>query len=440
MTRLRQGDGGQAGGRPLRAAIIAVGSEMLTPTRVDTNSLFVTEVLNGLGIDVAFKAVAGDNREELDALVAHALSRHDVLILTGGLGPTDDDVTREVVAAHLNLPLDLDETIVAGIEKRFAWRGFKMPEVNRRQGLVPRGATVLANPNGTAPGLWMAHQDRYIALLPGPPREMKPMMAGAVRDLLAPHAGGVRLLRRVLTIAGRSESRVEELVQPTYAAWLAQDPRIETTILATGRQIELHLSTVTADESGGARALDAAAAQIDAILGDDIVSRDQRSLEQVVGDLLRARAWRIAMAESCTGGLATSLLTDVAGSSDYVERGVVAYSNAAKVDLLGVPDALIREHGAVSEPVAAAMAQGIRDRAGVDVGVGITGIAGPGGGSEQKPVGTVCIAVSADESGVRTFRFPGDRAMVKMFAAVSALDMVRRLLIRARPDTDWVKK
>jgi nicotinamide-nucleotide amidase len=426
--------------RPVSAAIIAVGSEMLTATRVDTNSLFVTDVLNGIGIDVAFKAVAGDHRAELAALVGHALSRHQVVILTGGLGPTDDDVTREVVAGHLGLALDEDPGIVAAIERRFAWRGWKMPEVNRRQALVPRGARVLENPHGTAPGLWIDHGTQCLALLPGPPREMKPMMSGVVRELLLPRAGQVRLLRRMLIIAGRTESRVEELTQPTYASWLRQDPPIETTILATGRQIELHLTTRATDEAAGEQALDAAVAAIEAILGPDIVSRDGRSLEQVTGDLLRARGWRIAMAESCTGGLATSLLTDIPGSSDYVERGVVAYSNAAKTELLGVPEALIQEHGAVSEPVALAMAAGIRERAGVEVGVGITGIAGPGGGSEHKPVGTVCIAAAAPQARVRTFRFPGGRSMVKTFAAVTAVDMVRRLLIDAGADTDWVRK
>jgi nicotinamide-nucleotide amidase len=426
--------------RPASAAIIAVGSEMLTPARLDTNSLFVTEVLNGIGIDVAFKAVAGDNRAELDAIVAYALSRHDVVILTGGLGPTDDDVTREVVAGHLGLALVEDPAIVAAIERRFAWRGWKMPEVNRRQALVPQGARVLENPNGTAPGLWIDHGTRSLALLPGPPRELKPMMSGIVRELLLPRAGAMRLLRRMLIIAGRTESRVEELTQPTYASWLGQDPPIETTILATGRQIELHLTAKSADRARGEQALDAAAAAIDAILGPDVVSRDGRSLEQVAGDLLRARGWRIATAESCTGGLASSLLTDVAGSSDYVECGVVAYSNRAKTDLLGVPGELIRDHGAVSEPVALAMAEGIRGRAGVDVGIGITGIAGPGGGSDQKPVGTVCIAAAAAQARVRTFRFPGGRTMVKTFAAVTAIDMVRRLLIDAGADTDWVKK
>ena len=415
--------------RPLDAAIIAVGSELLTPGRVATNSLFITSVLNELGIAVACKAIVGDDRRELTAHIAHALARHRVLILTGGLGPTDDDVTREVMAAHLDLPLVEDPSIVAAIEQRFASRGWRMPAVNRRQAQVPRGATVLPNPNGTAPGLWIEHAGSIMALLPGPPREMKPMMEAHVGPRLAAHAGAVRLLRRVVRVAGKGESAVEELVQPLYAIWLGQDPPIATTILASLGQVELHLSVHTSDPGPAGAALDAAVAQVDAVLGPDVVSRNGDTLEAVVGQLLRSRGWRVALAESCTGGLVTSRLTDMAGSSDYVERSVVAYSNQAKVEWLGVPAELIAAHGAVSEPVAVAMAEGIRDRARVQVGVAITGIAGPGGGSEQKPVGTVCIAVASAGSRVRTFRFGGDRDSVKTFSANAAIDMLRRALV-----------
>jgi competence/damage-inducible protein CinA-like protein len=415
--------------RPLDAVIIAVGSELLTTSRIDTNSLYISGVLNELGITVAYKAVVGDSRQELAAQIAYALSRHPVLILTGGLGPTDDDLTREVVAAHFNLTMHEDASIVAAIEKRFAARGWRMPEVNRRQAQVPEGAVVLANPNGTAPGLWIEREGLYIALLPGPPREMKPMMDGDVRRRLTPVAGDIRLFRRQIRIAGRGESAVEEMVQPVYSQWLQQSPPIETTILAGLGQVELLLSLRTADHAQAVTALDAAVAQIQAVMGIDIVSVDGAVLEAVVGDLLKARGWRIAMGESCTGGLATTLLTDIAGSSAYVDRTVVAYSNEAKVEMLGVPLSLIQQHGAVSEPVAEAMAQGARDRSRVEVGVGITGIAGPGGGTPEKPVGTVCIAVAAETSRVRTLRFPGARDMVRSLSANTALDMVRRMLL-----------
>lgn len=416
----------------LTAVIIAVGSELLTPHKIDSNSLYVTEVLNDLGIAVACKQIIGDSRDELSAHIAHALERHQVLILTGGLGPTDDDLTREVVAAHLNLPLDEDATIIEAMEKRFAARGWKMPAVNRRQAQVPRGAVVLANPNGTAPGLWIEHGDRMIALLPGPPREMKPMMDGEVRRRLSERTGSVRLHRRLVRVSGKGESAVEEIVQPIYSKWLQQAPVIETTILAGLGQVELHLVSQTADAAAATAALDTAVAQLSDALGSDLVSTNGAVLEAVVGDLLRQRGWWVAFAESCTGGLATSRMTDIPGSSDYVERSVVSYSNRAKIELLDVPEGVISEHGAVSEPVALAMAAGIRKRAGVDVGVGITGIAGPGGGSEQKPVGTVCIAVDAamGEPKVRTFRFPGSREMVKAMSANWAIDMLRRYLLR----------
>jgi nicotinamide-nucleotide amidase len=424
----------------LTAAILAVGSELLTPHKTDTNSRYVSEVLNDLGIAVAFKAIVGDNRVELASHVEHALSRHRVLILTGGLGPTDDDLTREVVAAHLGLVLDEDPSIVAAMERRFAARGWKMPAVNRRQAMVPRGAIVLDNPHGTAPGLWIAHGDRVIALLPGPPREMKPMMDGEVRRRLGAIAGGVRLHRRLVRVAGKGESAVEEIVQPIYSQWLNQSPPIETTILAGLGQVELHLVTQSADAIAAESALNIAVSALAHALGPDLVSTNGAVLEEVVGNLLRARGWWVAFAESCTGGLATSRMTDIPGSSEYVERSIVAYSNRAKIELLDVPETLIAEHGAVSEPVALAMAAGIRKRAGVNVGIGITGIAGPGGGSEQKPVGTVCIAVDAlpaealakvgGASQVRTFRFPGGREMVKAMSANWAIDMLRRFLIK----------
>jgi nicotinamide-nucleotide amidase len=432
----------------LTAAILAVGSELLTPHKTDTNSLYVTEVLNDLGIAVAFKAIVGDDRAELTSHVAHALARHRVLILTGGLGPTDDDLTREVVAAHLGLALEEDPAIIDAMERRFAARGWKMPAVNRRQAMVPRGAAVLANPHGTAPGLWIEHRPpsheategkRFIALLPGPPREMKPMMDGEVRARLAAITGSVRLHRRLVRVAGKGESMVEEIVQPTYSRWLNQSPPIVTTILAGLGQVELHLVMQSGDAANASATLDLAVSELATALGPDLVSVDGTVLEAVVGDLLRTRGWWVAFAESCTGGLATSRMTDIPGSSEYVERSIVAYSNRAKIELLDVPEALIAEHGAVSEPVAAAMAAGIRRRTGVNIGVAITGIAGPGGGSEAKPVGTVCIAVDGlptgasakvgGDSKVRTFKFPGGREMVKAMSANWAIDMLRRYLL-----------
>jgi nicotinamide-nucleotide amidase len=426
-------------GQPSRAAIVAVGSELLTPSRTDTNSLTITEQLDALGIEVAFKAIVGDDRRELAEMCRQAMSRASLVIFTGGLGPTDDDVTREVVAEVLSRELREDPAILAAIRTRFDLRGLRMPDTNRRQAQVPAGARVLTNDHGTAPGLWIETETHGLLLLPGPPREMRPMLARAAEQWMAPRWGGLRLRRRQVRIAGRTESRVEERAQPLYSPWLQADPPIETTILAGPGVIELHLSVRSPDEKAADETLDRAVAALITVFGDDVVSVDGRSIEQVVGDMLRGRGLRITLAESCTGGLATSRLTDVPGSSAYVDRTVVVYSNEAKVALLGVPESLLREHGAVSEPVGATMAEGMRALAGVEVGVGITGIAGPEGGTPDKPVGMVVIAVAGPEgTRVQTYRFVGGRAMIKTFAATTAFDMVRRYLLHADLDVDWL--
>jgi nicotinamide-nucleotide amidase len=414
---------------PRNAEIIAVGSELLTPFRTDTNSLFITSKLNEIGVPVTAKVIVGDSRDELARVVLAALDRADLVVLTGGLGPTDDDVTREAVAQALGTPVDEHAPIVERIKARFAARGLEMPEVNRKQAQVLRGAHVLPNANGTAPGQWLERDGKALLLLPGPPREMRPLVERVVAARLAPLAGGARIWRRVLRIAGRTESHVEQIAQPIYSTWAARDPAVATSILAAPGQIELHLSTRASDERTARAALDRATDEMVEALGDALYSTDGRLLEEVVGDLLRARQWHVATAESCTGGLVASRLTDVAGSSDYVERGFVCYSNRSKMELLGVPEALLQEHGAVSEPVGLAMADGARARAGVEIAVAITGIAGPGGGSEQKPVGTVVVAVAAPAGcQVATFRFPGGREQVKFQSSQAALDLLRRAL------------
>ena len=414
----------------MRAFIIAVGSEMLTPIRVDTNSLAITDRLNAIGCSVVSKAVVADDIEALARVMSAALDTVDLLVCTGGLGPTADDVTREAVAHVLGLPLDVDDGIVEQIRGRFARRGLAMPDINRRQAMVPRGAVVLENAHGTAPGLWLERGDAAIVLLPGPPREMTPMLEAVVAERLAPRARGVQLFRRVVKIAGRTESDVDARVQPIYGRWPNRAVPISTTILAAPGQIELHLTAPAASRADADSALDAAVGEVQAELGAAVYSVDGRGLEAVVGDLLRQRGWTIAVAESCTGGLLASRLTDVPGSSAYVERGAICYSNRAKVEWLGVPESLLAEHGAVSEPVARAMAEGIRRSAGTDVGVGVTGIAGPGGGTPEKPVGTVEIAVvTPDAARVRTLQLFGGREMVKFQATQAAMNMLRLMLI-----------
>ena len=427
---------GVSGGEPQRppfrrAAIVAVGSELLTPSRIDTNSLLITEQLNLLGIDVAYKSVVGDDRGELAAAVRVALERVDLVVCCGGLGPTDDDVTREVVADVLERPLSEDTQITAQIRARFATRRMEMPEINRRQAMCPSGARVLINAHGTAPGLWLEEGARAVLLLPGPPRELTAMLIAASSDLLEPRSPGLSLVRGIVRITGRTESHTEEALQPLYAEWARAEIPIAATILASLGQIELHLSARAASRDRASAVVATASQQVVGVLGLDAYSRDGRALEQVVGDMLVERGFRIALAESCTGGLLTSRLTDVAGSSRYVDWAVVAYANTAKVSLLGVSERLIDEHGAVSEPVATAMAEGARASAAVDVGVGVTGIAGPDGGTPEKPVGTVAIAaVLPGVSGSRLFRFVGGREQVKFQASQAALDMVRRLMVR----------
>jgi nicotinamide-nucleotide amidase len=411
------------------AEIIAVGSELLGATRLDTNSLFLAERLAALGIPLRQKHVVGDDRAEIAACVAGALVRADLVVLTGGLGPTDDDVTRDAVADVLGLDLIEDPAIVEQIARRFEKRGLLMPGVNRRQALVPRGATVLSNPNGTAPGLLVEAGGRLLVLLPGPPRELQSMFERVTADALDARAGRQRFHRAVLYVAGRGESHVEEVAQPLYAPWAREDPPITTTILASPGMIELHLTLRSADAEAAAARLGQACEALVSPLGEAVFSTDGRTLEVVVGDLLRARGLTVAVAESCTGGLLLSRFTDVPGSSAYVIGGVAAYSNDAKTILAGVGPELVAAHGAVSEPVAMALADGIRQRCGSAIGIGITGIAGPGGGSPEKPVGTVAIAVSGAGPGrVRTHWFPGGRAQVKFAATQAALDMLRLAL------------
>ena len=416
---------------PLRTAeIIAVGSELLGTARVDTNSLFLAGQLASLGIDLRAKSVVGDDRQMLAQLFSQALARADLVVLTGGLGPTDDDVTRDVVAEVLGLPFAEDPAIVAAIERRFARRNLRMPENNRRQARVPRGAFVLENPNGTAPGLFITHGHQVVVLLPGPPRELQPMVARLCEGPLAARAGRERTYTVSAFVTGRSESHVEEAIQPIYSKWVDANPPIQTTILAAPGQIEIHLALRSADPAAACARLEEARESLVRAIGHAVFSTDGRALEEIVGDLLKTRGLTIAAAESCTGGLLMSRLTDVPGSSAYVRGGVVAYSNDLKTVFVDVPEELLREHGAVSEAVASAMARGVRARLTADIGVAITGIAGPDGGTPQKPVGTVAIAVAGPDGAahVRTFSFPGGRAQIKHQSAQTALDMVRRLV------------
>lgn len=420
--------------RVLRTAeVIAVGSELLGSARLDTNSLFISRTLAGLGIQLKAKAVVGDDRTLLRDLFALAIGRSDVVVLTGGLGPTDDDLTREAVTDALGVRMIEDESITAQIRQRFARRGMVMPELNRKQAMVPENATALPNPHGSAPGLFMTVGEKIAILLPGPPRELQPMFSALCEPdgLLGNRAGQERLHTVSIFTTGFSESHVEEIAQPLYAPWRDRSEPIETTILATPGQVELHLTMRSADAAAAKATLEDARASLVEALGACVFCTDGRLLPQVVGAMLQARGLTLAAAESCTGGLLLTRMTDTAGSSAYVRGGVVVYSNELKVELLGVDPAVIETHGAVSEPAAAAMADGVYDRTQADVCVAITGIAGPSGGTEAKPVGTVVIAlrVAGRPLSVRTHLFSGARDIVRFQATQTALEGIRRILL-----------
>jgi len=407
----------------LNAEIIAIGSEMLTPFRLDTNSLWLTERLNAMGVEVKLKTVVGDDEARLEETVRDAMKRSEIVIATGGLGPTEDDITRKIFARVLKRQLILEDAILEKLRARFARRNMPMPEINARQALVIHGAQILENDNGTAPGMLITEGNRTVVLLPGPPREMKPIFDSLVAPVLKQRAGDMLIVRRTLSIFGLGESAVDELAAPIYTKY--RNP--STTILFKDGQIELHLTAQARNESEAVKLLDDLAGRLDEVLGEYIFSRSNETLEEVVGQLLKLRGYTLATAESCTGGLLAGRITDVPGSSEYFLEGVVSYSNEAKIDLLGVRKKLIETYGAVSDQVAGAMASGIRKRAGSTIGIGVTGVAGPGGGSPEKPVGLVYIALADDsQTTTRRFIFPGDRQFIRMLSVNAALDMLRR--------------
>lgn len=410
----------------LTAEIIAIGSELLAPDRTDTNSLWLTEKLNRLGIEVKLKTIVGDDDARLEEAIKDATRRSKVVITTGGLGPTEDDITRKITARALGRRLLLDEVVLDEIKKRFQGFGVAMPERNSRQAMVIEDAEVLPNPNGTAPGMFIDHNGTAIVLLPGPPREMRPMFENYVAAKLETRAGNIRVVRRMLRVAGLGESAVDEKIAPVYTKY--ENP--QTTILFNQSEIELHLTARGRTEEEANALLDRVVLEIEERLGNAIFSFAGEKMEEVVGLKLSVGGYTLAVAESCTGGLLAQRLTDIPGSSKYFIEGVVSYANDAKTRALGVEPILLLEHGAVSAPVAEAMAEGIRNRAGTDFGLSITGIAGPGGGTDEKPVGTVYIAI-ASEAGTehRKLKLPGDRQLIRWRASQAALDLLRRRLI-----------
>jgi nicotinamide-nucleotide amidase len=406
------------------AEIIAIGSELLTPQKIDTNSLYLTDQLNALGVEVVRKTVVGDERQRLTDTILGAVARSQIIVLTGGLGPTEDDLTRDAVASALGRTLHFNQGICDTIEERFRRFNRKMVEINRRQAYIIDGADILPNDRGTAPGQWINHQGATIMLLPGPPNELKAMYENHCLPRLQKSLPAQVLRTRHFRVVGMPESDLDQMIAPIYTRYA--NP--VTTILAVSGEIHIHLRSRCATAEEADKLLDEVAAQIEPLLGDRIYSRNGDSLEKTVGDLLRARHAWLSVAESATGGLLGARITSSPAASDHFAGGFLTYSNEMKTKLLGVPAELIEQHTAVSEPVAKAMAEGARDRTGSDYALSITGYAGPDG--EQ--VGLVFIGLATPNgSEVRRVQFPGDRERIRAFSTNTALDLLRRKLMEA---------
>jgi nicotinamide-nucleotide amidase len=411
----------------VNAEIIAIGSEMLTPFRQDTNSLYLTSKLNELGVEVSFKCVVGDHAGHITRAASLALSRADIVILIGGLGPTEDDLTREAAAAALGVEVRRDSEVLELLAQRFAARNLKMAANNAKQADVLAGATVLPNPNGSAPGQWIAGKcdgkERIIILLPGPPHELKPLFEQECMERLRSRLPEQHIAVREIKVALMSESHCDALVAPIYQRYTD----VQSTILAGAGEIQLHLKTRAASQAAAQARIDQLTAEIEEKLGDAVFSDNGDSLEQIVGYYLQMRNATLAVAESCTAGLLAERITSISGSSRYFLGGAVVYSNRLKTSFAGVQRELIAKYGAVSREVAGALAEGIRKRCGSTFGVGITGVAGPAGGTPEKPVGLVFHALAnAEGTEVIERKFPGDRKRIRWFASQQALDMIRR--------------
>ena len=415
------------------AEIIAVGSELLTPFRQDTNSLFLTGRLNDLGVAVAFKTIVGDNRAQLVSSIRTALRRADLILFSGGLGPTEDDLTREAVAEVLHLELHADPAVLTSLEARFAARNMVMTANNRKQADILASATMLPNSAGTAPGQILTTEtpegQRTLILLPGPPTELKTLFDEQCRSRLAAILPERHIAKRFLRILLVPESHADARVAPIYH----QYPDVDTTILAHAGEIQFHLTSVKPTSAEAQQRVDELASRIAAEMQDDLISATGESPEEVVLSLLRQHHQTLVLAESCTGGLLGSRLTSVPGSSDVFLGGAIAYSNSLKRSLAGVPEDLLTEHGAVSSPVARALAEGIRQRTAATLALAVTGIAGPTGATPTKPVGLVYLALASPENTTVTeLNLQGDRDRIRWWTTQHALKLLHQHL-RDRP-------
>lgn len=407
------------------AEIICVGTELLLGQILNTNSQYLAQKLAELGIDLYFQTTVGDNMERLKMAIDIATKRSDILIFTGGLGPTSDDITKEAVADYFGLALVLDEDVLRRIEKFFERRQVKMPEINKKQAYVPEGAKVLHNKNGTAPGLIIEKDGKIAILLPGPPFEMQPMFEEGVLPYLEKFSKQ-KIYSRVLKFVGIGESSIEEALKDLILS--QTDPTMA--LYAKPFEVELRITTKKESEECAKSLLQSMENRIRERLGEYIYGVDRQLLEEVVIGLLAEKKLKVSVAESCTGGLICNKLTNVPGASEVFDRGFIVYSNEAKMKLLGVPEQVLKEHGAVSSQTARYMAQGALSNSLADIALSVTGIAGPGGGSETKPVGLVYISIATkDYSESFEFRFSGDRLRIKEMTSKAALNILRKKII-----------
>ena len=409
----------------LFAEIIAIGSELLTPDKTDTNSLWLTERLNDIGIEVMLKTIVGDDGSRLEEAVRDALRRSDIVITTGGLGPTEDDITRQFTANAIGRQLVYHDEIETHLRERFRSWGREMPEINKRQAYVIEGGDILPNPNGSAVGMMVKIDGKMLAILPGPPRENQPMFTDHVLPELKAIAGDVFVTRRILRVSGMGESAVDEIAAPIYTSY----PNVQTSILFNKSEVEIHVAARADNATEADETANKLADELAAALGKAVFAVNGETMEEIIGILLNKRGETLAVAESCTGGLIGQRLTDVPGSSTYFMEGAITYSNAAKMRTLGVSSKILDAHGAVSAECAEAMAAGMRKYASTDHAISVTGIAGPDGGSEEKPVGTVFIGY-AGKDVVKSAKLvlPGDRYLIRWRASQAALDYLRRQL------------
>jgi nicotinamide-nucleotide amidase len=408
----------------MQIEIVTIGHEILSGRTLDTNFAFLARALEAASVQVAWHTTVGDTAEQIGAALRQALSRADAVVMTGGLGPTPDDLTRKAVATVLGRPLFLDEEVLQSIRERGRRLGRKLPASVESQALLPRGASTWSNRLGSAPGLLIEHDGRPVILLPGVPQEMEGLATEFVVPYLQQRSG-----RHVVSFTLRTNGVYESMLHEKIGALSAQWPGATLAYLPSWFGVDLRVTTSGQDQSEVSAVAARAYEELKARVAPVVYAEGTTPMEQVVGETLLELGWKIATAESCTGGLLAKRLTDIAGASRYFERGFVTYSNVSKIEQLGVRAADLEAHGAVSPPVAEQMAEGARKRAGAEVGVGITGVAGPEGGSEEKPVGTVFIAIASPRgAAVRKYHLNGTRSTVRERGAQTALDLARRQL------------